>query len=397
MRAPFVIANRDARRLFMHTHGLSRPTRGKFSRDDLLGLIHQLGFVQLDSINTVERAHHMILYSRANKYKREDLAHLLEQERTLFEHWTHDASLIPTAFYPYWRHRFDHAKKAANYPRWQNRLGPNGKKIIRTVRERIKSEGPLMSRDFEDKGQGAWWGWGPSKTALEYLWRTGELAITGRQGFQKIYDLRDRVIPEDARTHSKLSKAALIDWKCREALERLGFATPGDLARFWATVSPKDAAAWAAKQKDLIQVTVDTANKSKPRSMLAFADIEDRLAAAKAAPKAPRFLSPFDPLIRDRTRTENLFGFDYRIEIFVPEKKRQYGYYVLPILEGDRFTGRADIKVHRKEDRLEVKGLWLEKGVALTPKRQDGLSKALTGLAKFTGVTEVDWDPQKTN
>lgn len=390
---PLEISNRDARRLFLDLQGLTQP-RAKSDADGLYDLIYRLGFVQIDSVNAVERAHHMILYSRAENYRRQDLACLLEQRGALFEHWTHDASIIPTEFYPHWRHRFKQAQARLDHPHWRERLGPDSAKLVRAVRKRIEREGPLMARDFEDKGQsqGQWWGWGPSKTALEYLWRTGELAVARREGFQKVYDLTERVIPGAVRLE-KPSARETLDWKCRTALERLGLATPREIAEFWASVSPKDAAAWAAahlKDKDLITVRLAGAGETKPLNLLAFADIEDRIKAAKAPPKKLRFLSPFDPVIRDRARARRLFGFDYRIEIFVPERKRHYGYYVLPILEGDRFTGRADVKVHRKEGRLEVKGLWLETDVTLTAAREEAMRKALGRLARFTGAETVE-------
>ncbi len=386
------ISNADAKSLLLNKQGFGRQKSGPFNADRLQELIHQLGYVQLDSINTVERAHHMILHSRADGYRHKHLKELHEERGSLFEHWTHDACLIPTEFYPYWRHRFAHAKSNLDRENWKKRLGPDGPKVIRAVKARIKKEGPLMSRDFEDKGQGAWWGWGPSKTALEYLWRSGELAIARREGFQKVYDLAETCI-EDCHRQEKPSLAQTIDWKCREALTRLGPATHGEIAAYWASVSNRQAAEWVEKQmgRDLIPVEIEGSDGTWRKSV-ALASIEDELEALKPPPKRLRLLSPFDPVVRDRKRAERLFGFDYRVEIFVPEKKRKYGYYVLPIMEGTKFTGRADIKVHRKEGRVEVKGLWLEKGVKLSAAREEGLRKALHRLMKFTGAETIDLD-----
>lgn len=386
------ISNADARSLLLNKQGLGHKPTGPFNADRLQDLIGQLGYVQLDSINTVERAHHMILHSRADGYRHKHLKELHEERGTLFEHWTHDACLIPTEFYPYWRHRFSHARERLNHPNWQKRLGPDGAKVVKAVKARIKKEGPLMSRDFEDKGQGAWWGWGPSKTALEYLWRAGELAIVRRDGFQKVYDLTNRCI-EDCHLEEKPSLKQTIDWKCREALKRLGTATHGEIAAYWASVSNKQAADWVTKNlgRDLIPVEIEGSDRTC-RKAVAFASIENDLEALRTPSKRLRLLSPFDPIVRDRKRAERLFGFDYRVEIFVPEKKRQYGYYVLPILEGAKFTGRTDIKVHRKEGRVEVKGLWLENGIKLSAAREEGLRKALARLTKFTGAETFDLD-----
>jgi uncharacterized protein len=391
-RMTFTLTNKQARTLLLNRQGLARDPRGDFQDDDLLSLIHSLGYVQLDSINTVERAHHMILHSRADGYKHAQLKRLHEDHKSLFEHWTHDACLIPSEFYPHWRHRFQATKRSRHTPRWNKRLGPNGAKVVSAVRSRIKKEGPLMSRDFEDKGQGAWWGWGPSKTALEYLWRTGELSIAKREGFQKVYDLSERTIDPRHRD-PKPTLNQTIDWKCREALNRLGAATPGEIAAYWASVPVKMATEWAKAglKKDLIDVMVTAADGTEKKAV-AFNSLEDELAGLQTPQKRLRFLSPFDPVIRDRKRTKRLFDFDYTVEIFVPEAKRQYGYYVLPILEGTNFTGRADLKVHRKEGRLEMKGLWLEPGVKLGSGRASGIRQALSRLAKFTGATSVEAD-----
>ncbi len=388
------IPNRDARRLFLDHHALSLAPAERHGDDETLALIRRLGFVQLDSINTVERAHHMILFSRAPGYRREQLSALHHDHAALFEHWTHDASLIPIEFYPHWRHRFRAAKaRIAASPRWQDRIGEDGEKLLRKVRRRLRREGPLMARDFEDKGAGGWWGWGPSKTALEMLWRTGEVAIARREGFEKVYDLAERVIPEELRK-ARPSETASTDWACREALDRLGIATPQEIAGFWKLASIANAKAWAAKalkRGEIVEVSVEGTDGSRQRAF-APADIEARLAQAAEAPQGIRFLSPFDPAIRDRKRALRLFGFDYRIEVFVPEKKRQYGYYVLPIMEGDRFIGRADMKAHRAEDRLEMKGLWLEPGVKLTGAREKKIRSAFATLARFTGTPAIEAD-----
>jgi len=385
------ISNKDARLLLLNLQGLAQRPDTPLPKESLRTLIHDLGYVQLDSVNAVERAHHMILFSRAEKYDRAHLHTLHAEDRALFEHWTHDTCLIPVEFYPYWKPRFARAENALAKPAWRARFGADPEKTIRAVKKRLEKEGPLMARDFEDKGEGGWWGWGPSKTALEYLWRRGDVAIARREGFQKVYDLAERVIPDEHRTR-KPTAAEMTDFKCREALRRLGSATPGEIAAFWKTLSPEAAKKWlASNADDLIEVEIENADKSL-RLTFALKEIEDRLAHLGNAPPRLRFLSPFDPVLRDRQRAERLFGFDYRIEIFVPEKKRQYGYYVLPILEGTRFTGRADMKVHRKEGILEVKGLWLEPRVKWTAKREADFRKALARLAKFTGAEEIKAD-----
>ena len=175
-------------------------------------------------------------------------------------------------------------------------------------------------------------------------------------------------------------------------LSRLGFATPGEIAAFFDIVSPDEARAWTlANRHNLIEVDVAPVDGGKPRRSLALPDFEARLADIPEPPARLRVLSPFDPVLRDRNRAERLFGFFYRIEIFVPEEKRQYGYYVFPLLEGDRLIGRIDMKTERKRNALEIKRLWLEPGIKLSTGRKTRLDAELARMAAFTGVEQVVW------
>jgi uncharacterized protein YcaQ len=378
------VSNAGARRLFLHKHALNGRSNHRLTQDEALSLVRRLGFVQLDSINVVERAHHMILFSRAAGYARELLSVLHHEHRALFEQFTHDASLLPIEFYPHWSHRFRSARARLSDPEKLERIGPDAQKVIARVRRRIRKEGALSTRDFEDKGEGSWWGWGPSKTALEYLWRAGELAVPRRDGFQKFYDLTERVIPEEYR-EVRPTRRQTVEWACREALERLGFATPSELANFFDLIELAEARDWAKaalRKKQIVEISVTNIDGSA-RLALALPSIEAEIAALAPSQTPARFLSPFDPAIRDRKRALRLFGFDYTIEVFVPERKRRYGYYVLPILEGERFIARADLKAHRAEGRIEVKGLWPEPGVALDRRSKDAIDAATAELGRF--------------
>jgi len=384
------IDNPTARRIFLERQALSRPLGRALGRDGLLALITDLGFVQVDSIGTVERAHHQILFSRNQTYRREDLTALLEQDRLLFEHWTHDASILPAAFFPYWKHRF-RREESRILERWRNWREPGFEDAFEETYRRIAEQGPALSRELKegDHKSCGWWNWHPSKTALEFLWRTGKLAISGRDNFQKIYDLTERCIASD-HAEVEVSHEAFIDWACREALIRLGFATSGEIAAFWNLVTSQEAKDWVdAHRAELQEVEIAPADGGKPRLSLTLADRLPMLLAPPEPPGRVRVLSPFDPLIRDRARTERLFGFFYRIEVFVPEPKRQYGYYVFPLLEGDRLIGRIDMKANRKAGTLDVKRLWLEKGVRPSAGRLEKLDQELGRLARFTGVEWV--------
>jgi uncharacterized protein YcaQ len=380
-----LLSNAEARRIFLARQGLSAPPGRVLGKADLLNLIHDIGFVQVDSIATVERAHHQILFSRNQTYRREHLTTLLERDGDLFEHWTHDASIIPSVFFRYWKHRF-RRKEASMAERWRKWQGEGFDKAFGETYERIASGGAVLSRDLktDDHKSGGWWNWHPNKTALEYLWHTGKLAIARRENFQKVYDLAERVVP--AHHHEPaVEHDAFVDWACRSALERLGFATHGEIAAFWDLISPDEAKAWVEDHR------IEPADGGKPRASHAFADFPACLGNVPEPPARLRVLSPFDPLIRDRNRTERLFGYFYRIEIFVPEPKRQYGYYVFPLLEGDRLVGRIDMKADRKAGTLDVKRLWWEPKVRASAGRLEKLEAELARVARFAGVDEVRW------
>ena len=386
--------SRSARNLFLARHGLADDPRPKQSRHDLLALIKRIGFVQVDSINTVARAHDMILFARNQTYRPAHLKQLLEKDRDLFENWTHDASIIPTEFYPYWQPRFMRDAERLRR-RWQEWRRAGFVDMLDDLIARIERDGSVMAREMgtdEKKSNGGWWDWHPSKTALEYLWRTGELAVSGRNGFQKIYDLTHRVVPERHRT-SLPDETEFIDWACSTALNRLGFASSGEIAAFWGSVTPPEAAAWCRRQHndDLIEVDIACLDGSKPRRAFARPDLPELARAASPAPARIRILSPFDPALRDRKRAERLFGFDYRIEVYVPAAKRRYGYYVFPILEGNQMVGRIDMKCRRDSGVLTVTGLWWEPNVRQTKQRMAKLEAELDRYRRFTGCQDVEW------
>ncbi len=389
-----VIDNQSARNLFLAHHALSENPRQKQSRADLLSLIGRIGFVQVDSINTVARAHDMILFARNQTYRPGHLKQLLEADRDLFENWTHDAAIIPTQFFPYWRPRFARSAEQIK-ERWTNWRRPGFIEMLDEICSHIEQNGATMSRDIgtgEKKSSGGWWDWNPSKTALEYLWRTGKLAICHRYGFQKSYDLTSRVIP--ARHHEYLpDEKAFIDWACSSALDRLGFATSGEISAFWDSVTPREAGEWCRQNlgDSLIEVEIECADGAKPRRVYARPNLPDLARETSPPPDRIRILSPFDPALRDRKRTERLFSFNYRIEVFVPAPKRQYGYYVFPILEGNRLIGRIDMKCHRDAGSLNVTGLWLEPKVKLSKQRRAKLEAELDRYRRFTGCNQVIW------
>ena len=388
--------NRVARTLFMDRHALLEQPAGGAKGAGLLQLIHRLGFVQLDSINTVARAHDMILYARRPSYRAHHLKKLYERDRALFEHWTHDAAVIPMDFYRHWHLRFlrDAEKLKAHWKNWR-RDGFEQK--FKTVLQHIREHGPVGSSDVgkdEKKGSSGWWDWHPSKTALEYLWRSGALTVVGRDGFQKRYDLTERVIE----THlcpgnADCDTEATLDWLCNAALDRLGFATSRELAVFWDTVSASEAKTWcelALIDRKIEEIAVECSD-GRERKVFARSGIRDEAIELVSAPGRIRVLSPFDPMLRDRNRAERLFGFHYRIEVFVPEPKRIYGYYVFPLLEGDQLIGRIDMKAYRDRDVLHVRALWPERKLRWSDARTRLLQAELDRVRRFADLGNVEF------
>ena len=387
-----ILPNPTARRIFLHRHALAEAPTGRAKGEALADLITRIGFVQVDSIATVERAHHMILFARRASYKPESLKPLLEQGRAVFEHWTHDASILPTNLFPHWQHRFarDTHRLRDNWKSWF-RDGYESK--FDGILTRVTNHGPVTSTDVgvgEARGKGGWWDWHPSKTALEWLWRTGALSITRRDGFQKVYDLTERVIPDYHRTATP-SLEETTNWACTSALNHLGFATATELAAYWNAVPIADARAWCRvqlAQQTLIEINIQNADGTlRP----AYARPEILTESPPEPTSRLRILSPFDPALRDRNRTERLFGFHYRIEVFVPEPKRQYGYYVFPVLEGAQIIARIDMKSHRDQSTLKIRALWMEPGLKLTQPRRTKLDAELTRMAVFSGCDRVEF------
>jgi uncharacterized protein YcaQ len=394
MTTPPHISASAARRLFLGAQGLLDDPARRATVPSLQSLIEKLGFVQVDTINVVARAHDLTLFTRLDGYRPEQLRKLLEDKRSLFEGFTHDASAIPTAWFEHWKPRFRRDRERIHaHAWWQHHFrGTDGARVVQDVKARIEREGPLKSSDFEHpEKRGPWWGWKPQKAALDFLWRSGELMVPRREGFQKLYDLTERVLP-DRHALPCPEPTEHLEWACATAAERLGLFTPKELAEFWASIEAAEAKAWcdrAVKAGRIVPVAVEGAD-GDARPAFALAGWETRLAGLPDPPERTRLLCPFDPVLRDRARALRRFGFDYRFEAFVPEPKRQFGYFVLPILEGERLVGRLDPKLHRDRGLLEIKGLWWEPGIKATKARKRGLEDALERLAAFVGAESIE-------
>jgi uncharacterized protein len=383
---PLRIPNRKARHLWLASQGLGQTPTGPL---DLAQMIHDLGFVQLDSIQVVARAHHHILWSRNQNYREPMLDRLMTQDRGIFEHFTHDASVLPMGFLPMWRRQFRRKQAQLDKMSWFRGLPDQSARA--EIKARIAEEGALSTHAFDTKieGKKEMWSRPPHKLALDYMWYAGELATCHRVNFTKYYDLAERVFPDHLREQD-VAEDHQVGWLCDAALSRMGFGTVGEVKKFWDAMDLAEAKHWADSNRALVPVEIETVDGSWT-SGVAPADIETRLATLGPPSSRLRILNPFDPVIRDRNRLGRLFGFDYRVEMFVPAAQRIWGYYVFPILEGDRFVGRIDLKADRKASTLTAQNLWAEPGVRWTGARQQRLEAELDRLRRFVGVSDVVW------
>lgn len=360
------VSQLESRRLLLAGQGLAQ---GRWSLEQML---EQLGFVQLDSINAVARAQELTLHARMPDYVHESLFDLLPQKR-VFEHWTHDASMLPAASWPFWSERFrQRGERILQSNWWRERMGPRAEEMLAHVLTRLGQDGPLQSKDFssEHKSGGGWWNWKPEKAALEYLWLSGRVSVVKRRNFQKFYDLSSRFLGEPA-AHPPEN---WVDWACRGALERLGVATAREISAYWELVSLAQARDWCRGQLAVLD--------SAGRAAVAVPDWRERAAAVKI-PRKVRLLAPFDPIVRDRARALRLFGFDYRFEAFVPAARRQHGYYTLPILDGGELVGRVTLQ--RQAGSLSVLTLHWERPPGAARRQRYG--EALERLALFLSLS----------
>lgn len=379
------ISNRQARHLWLRAQGVSSAPTGPL---DVMAIIRQLGFVQLDTIRAVSRAHHHIIWSRNQAYREPMLNKILANDRQIFEHFTHDASVLPVEMYPLWQRQFQRFEKKLSQSSWY--AGMSNAEARAAIKSRITEEGPLSTKSFTTKAKSKeMWARPPHKLALDYMWYVGELATSHRESFSKFYDLTERVIPVHLREDER-SDEAQIGWLCEQALSRLAFGSEGEIMRFWGATTLPEVKAWRMSQRQLVPVEIEN---SEGAWMKAFAPegIEQSLSDLPPPTTRLRILNPFDPVVRDRKRLLALFGMEYRIEIFVPEAKRKWGYYVFPILEGDRIVGRIDMKADRGARVLNVLNFWPEPSVIWPSSRWTKLDAEIDRLRRFIGVDRIEW------
>ena len=366
------------RRIALDHQGLLKKQQFGRGKPGTLRAIEHLGYVQIDTISVVERAHHHVLWSRIPAYRPEYLDQLV-RDRSIFEYWFHAAAWLPMRDYRFALPRMNQLDGDRNW------FKTFDKKLNRQILQRITAEGPLRTRDFEHdrNGKKQWWDWKPAKQALEQLFMQGELMVSSREGFQKVYDLPERVLPDwvDTRCPSLEEFAChLID----TTLRAHGFASQKSITYLRKGKALRHAVDEELRRRIETGALTEINITSKNPAFISPELLETRAPGSRARVK---LLSPFDNLVIQRQRLREIFDFDYQIECYVPEAKRQFGYFCLPILYRDRFVGRIDCKAHRSSRVLEIKALFLENKLdhAFMP----ALKSTLAGFAHFNSCQEL--------
>lgn len=381
MNSVIKLSLKDARQIILTSQKLSIVNKTQ-SKEELYNIIEQLGYIQIDTISVVERSHHHILWSRLPTYKKSMLDELLEKDKCIFEYWSHAAALLPMKDF-----KFSLVRKR-NFSKKYKTWGSADKKIIKKVYDRVKAEGPLQSKDFEgiiQKSTG-WWNWKPSKDALDYLFHTGKLMVVRRQGFQKVYDLTERVLPENLDSAIPTEKE-FYQHLIITSLKSNGLSSQREIMY----LRKYDRKIFEKSINEFIRdgiITVISIEGIEYEKYYTFKEKLDLLNIKKRMSDL-HILSPFDNLVIQRKKLKTFFNFDYQLECYVPQLKRKFGYFCLPVLYGDRFIGKIDLKASRSTVSLIINNLFKEKGVNLNEGLKNKLTKKLTELAHFSGCTEV--------
>ena len=364
------------RRLVVAQQGFASRFR-RAGRAEVESAIRRLSAVQLDSISTVDRAHRLTLSARIGVVPRNALDDLLREGR-IFEYWAHEACLLPIELWPHFRR----VMEGSGHWGAHDRALQEHSDLVEPVLERIRAEGPLGSRDFDGQGPGGMWNWKPAKMVLEALWDRGELTIAGRKNFQRAYDLTERVIPKQWLEAPVPTEEETLRTFTVLAVEARGALTEAAIREHWRLRGGKARLhghlEGLVAEGRLRELQVD--DGGAPFYVLPTAELD-------GSPAPPVLLSPFDNLVWDRPLLQRLFGFQHLIEVYKREHERVYGYYVLPLLAGNRFLGRADVKADRAEGVLRIRKFTRERGARGNVDAK--LERAADRLARILGLERV--------
>lgn len=369
---------RQARRLVLLSQRLPPTKQAGTATAATLSAIEHLGYVQIDTISVIQRAHHHTLWNRDPRYEAAQLDRLIA-DKQVFEYWSHAAAYLPMRDY-----RYSLPRKRAIANGDQDHWYERDERLMRSVLKRIASEGPLMAKDFEHSGKAVGeWGSKPAKRALEYLFMQGELMVSGRVNFHKVYDLTERVLPGGIDT-TLPGPEEYARFLITRYLRANGLGQPGDITYLLKGTRPLVSSTLREMVSDgeLLQISVgDTGYLALPASL--------ELLGRPLARSKLKILSPFDNLLVQRKRMRALFGFDYLLECYVPEAKRRYGYFSLPVLWDGRLVARMDCRADREDSLLHIHHLALEPWLTKTDAFLLALSRELVSFLRFNDCSDV--------
>jgi uncharacterized protein len=362
------------RRLVVAAQGYA-PRQRRAGAKDVVGAVRRLSCVQLDSIATVERSHRIALTSRVGRYPKGTVSRLLGEGR-LFEYWAHAACLVPVEDWPLFRYRMERLRRTDWWKRDLELESGLGARVLEAIRER----GPLASRDFGGANAGPWWNRKPAKEVLDSLWSSGDLVIAGRRGFQRLYDLPERLIPAEYLEQPPPTQEEFLRGTTLRAVAARGALTEAGIVNHYRLRAYR-----VNDTRPLPRVLDELVGEGALRRLAVDDGGKPVYVAGKAeeadAPRTPVLLTPFDSLLWDRAFAERLFGFRHEMEFYKPQPQRIYGYYVLPFLWGERIAGRADLKADRKDGVLRVLAFHREPRVRQSGALEDAFGRALARLA----------------
>jgi uncharacterized protein YcaQ len=385
VEGPVDISLRDARRMALAAQGfgVKRP-KGRIDRRHFRRVLDQLGTVQLDSVNVLTRSHELVFFARLGPYDRAALTRWLWSSREVFEYWGHEASLHPVERHPLF------AWRMADGHQWEGvrATGDGLPKLVSDILQEVVDRGPLTVGDIETRGPHrqrteSWWGWTDHKRVIEYLFWSGRVTATRRRAFERVYLLPEQWLPAEVLAHAPVDDAEAQRQLLLVGARAVGIGTAGDLADYYRLNRPQAAKLVDALADEgrLVRARVD--GWKQPAFFLPDAHLPRRRMRTRA------LLSPFDSLIWERQRTERLWDFPYRIEIYTPKPKRVHGYYVLPFLLDEALVGRVDLKADRQAGVLRIQAAWIEDAHTRDRERIAGeMAVELVDMAAWLGLPD---------
>ncbi len=399
MTPPLNVSIKSVKRLQLERQGINNFPR-RVTKKSIYDVVDRLGCIQIDTINVVERAHYLTIWTRLRSYDRKHLYDIAYKDRRIFEGWGHAMCYMPLKDYRYLINaNNERSQDSVIHKGWFSRVDSE---TIEIVRQRIKTEGPLSSADFEGKkSSSGWWGWKPAKRALEALFSAGELMITRRDGFKRVYDLTERVLPSWVDV-SEPTEEERIRFFALRTMGCLGVIKPQDIRFYYHNWCVK-----LGKTSKELQIVLDELVKEKVAVNLKVEGLRqpyycltEDIGQLENLEEdwdfdGVKFVNYFDSLLWQADRLKEFFVFERVLEVYLKPQQRRFGYFTIPILYRDGFIGRLDPKLERKEKKLIIRGLWYENGFKLTEEYEDEFQRTLESFTKFIGAEKVVWHLEK--